>query len=147
MSEQSFFRSLSKNNRYIVGNLFFMYIVQGIFTIMIGAILPMIKEEYGLNYQVGGMLISAHSIGNVAVGLLAGVLPLYLGIKNSLMMLYIFTFIGFGMTLASYCLSALRGVSFMNLAPFDQLLFGINLTEVIRSAGIKMVSVWTSYKP
>lgn len=74
MRKQSFFHSLAPSGRLMVGNLFFMYLIQGIFVILIGSILPMMKEEYSLGYRVGGFLISAHSIGNMITGLVAGLL-------------------------------------------------------------------------
>ena len=93
--KESFFRSLAPNDRYMIGNLFFLYLIQGIYTILIGSILPMIKAEYGLSYQIGGYLISAHSTGNIVAGLFAGLIPLLIGIKDSLMLLNLLPIIGF----------------------------------------------------
>ena len=45
MKKQSFFNSLSPDNRYLVLSVFSIYLVQGIYIIMIGSALPMIKEE------------------------------------------------------------------------------------------------------
>ena len=73
---REFFQRLSGRDRYMVGNLFFLFLIQGIFVLLIGSVLPMMKEEYGLSYQVGGLMISAHSIGNMAAGLLAGLIPM-----------------------------------------------------------------------
>ena len=101
MEKQSFFKSLKFSDRYMVGNLFFLYLIQGIFVIMIGSILPMMKEEYGLSYQAGGLLISAHSVGNMATGLIAGVLPLMFGLRRSLLVQNILPFAGFAMTLVT----------------------------------------------
>lgn len=101
MKNQSFFKSLCSENQYIVGNLFFMYFIQGIYVIMIGAILPMMKNEYQLGYQMGGYMISAHSVGNLITGLMSGFLPIYFGMKNSLMFLNVFTFVGFATTLVT----------------------------------------------
>lgn len=101
MEKQSFFKSLKPSDRYMVSNLFFLYLIQGIFVIMIGSILPMMKEEYGLSYQVGGFLISAHSIGNMATGLIAGVLPLVFGLRRSLLVQNILPFTGFALTLVT----------------------------------------------
>lgn len=101
MKKQSFFRSLHPKDRYMVGNLFFLYLIQRVFVIMIGSILPMIKEEYGLSYQVGGFLISAHSIGNMITGLIAGVLPLLFGLRRSLLGLNILPFAGFAIVLVT----------------------------------------------
>lgn len=99
MKKQSFFHSLTPANRYVVGNLFFLYLIQGIYVIMIGSVLPAMKVEYGLDYQAGGLLISAHSIGNMITGLAAGLLPLALGLKRSLLMLNVLPFAGFAITL------------------------------------------------
>lgn len=71
----SFWGSLSGADRFMVGNLFFLYFVQGVFVIGIGSILPMMKAEYGLSYEAGGMLISAHNIGSLITGLIMGMLP------------------------------------------------------------------------
>ena len=75
MRKQSFFHSLAPSGHFMVGDLFFMYLIQGIFVILIGSILPMMKEEHSLGYRVGGFLISAHSIGNMITGFVAGLLP------------------------------------------------------------------------
>lgn len=99
MRKQSFFNSLSPRDHYMVGNLFFLYLIQGIYVILIGSILPDMKAEYGLDYQVGGFLISAHSIGNMVTGLAAGLLPMVIGLKRSLLILNVLPFIGFAITL------------------------------------------------
>ena len=101
MQKKSFFASLSSKDRYMVGNLFFLYLIQGVFVILIGSILPMMKEEYGLDYQIGGFLISAHSIGNLLTGLVAGLLPLAIGLKTSLLLQNILPFAGFAITLVT----------------------------------------------
>ena len=99
--KRSFFQSLAPNDRYMIGSLFFLYLIQGVFVILIGSILPMMQEEYHLSYQVGGFLISAHSIGNLITGLIAGLLPLAIGLKRSLMLLNVLPFAGFAITLVT----------------------------------------------
>lgn len=68
---------------------------------MLGSVLPVLKADYALNYQVGGMLLSVQSIGYAVAGLGAGFLPLYLGLKKSFILLTSGTCIGMGMLLAS----------------------------------------------
>ncbi len=99
MKKQAFFRSLVPHDRYMVGNLFFLYFIQGVFVILIGSILPMMKVSYHLDYQISGALISAHSVGNLLTGLIAGLLPMAIGIKRSLLLLNILPFLGFAITL------------------------------------------------
>ena len=50
MRKQSFFNSLSPRDHYMVCNLFFLYLIQGIYVILIGSILPDMKAEYGLDF-------------------------------------------------------------------------------------------------
>lgn len=95
MEKHSFWKDLLPRDRYMVGNLFFLYLIQGIFVILIGSILPMLQAEYGLDYRVGGWLISAHSVGNLLTGLIAGLLPLAIGLKRSLLFLNLLPFVGF----------------------------------------------------
>lgn len=83
----------------MVGNLFFLYFIQGVFVLAIGSILPMMMEEYGLSYRISGFMISAHNIGNVVTGFLAGILALKFGIKRSLLAVNTITYLGFLLTL------------------------------------------------
>ncbi|MDF2596418.1 MAG: hypothetical protein K0R69_2759, partial [Clostridia bacterium] len=54
-----------------------------------------ISSEYGLNNTISGALLSAHQVGNLIAGFIAGVLPLYLGRKKSIMFLCSFVIVGF----------------------------------------------------
>ena len=92
--KQSFFQRIGKDKRYIVFNLFFAYFTLGVALIMLGSVLPVLKADYALNYQVGGMLLSVQSIGYAVAGLGAGFLPLYLGLKKSFILLTSGTCIG-----------------------------------------------------
>lgn len=94
MKKQSFFNSLSPDNRYLVLSVFSIYLVQGIYIIMIGSALPMIKAEYQIDYQVGGMLLSVQSIGYLVMGAVTGILPKYLGMKRTILILTNFAFVG-----------------------------------------------------
>ena len=100
-SSPSFWGSLGKSDRFMVGNLFFLYFVQGIFVIGIGSILPMMKAEYGLSYETGGLLISAHNIGSLITGVFAGMLPALFGYKRALLCFNVLPFVGFGLTLVT----------------------------------------------
>lgn len=100
-SRTSFWKSLSSGEKYMVGNLFFLYFVQGIFVIGIGSLLPMMKAEYGLSYEVGGALISAHNIGSLITGMFVGMLPALLGYKRTLLYFNVLPFLGFAITLVT----------------------------------------------
>lgn len=62
------------------------FFINGALALSIGALLPFIRDSYGLEYAFAGFLVSLHSIGNLLSSFLAGVLPIYLGKRKSIML-------------------------------------------------------------
>lgn len=77
---------LSGQERQQFGACFFTFMVNGAVALSIGALLPFVRESYGLGYAFAGLLVSLHSVGNLLAGFLAGVLPLYLGRRKSILL-------------------------------------------------------------
>jgi len=108
-------------NKFIVGSEYLMMLHQGIYSILIGAILPMMRVSYNLSYDVSGFIVSAMNIGQVIGGLAAGFLALKLGIKTSNILAYVLVTIGLVISLMTgnaipliiaFCLvGAGRGIS------------------------------------
>jgi FHS family glucose/mannose:H+ symporter-like MFS transporter len=90
-----FYSELDKDKKYILNCCFFVFAVNGLYAMILGSFLPIISDEYGLNNTVSGALLSAHQVGNLIAGFIAGVLPLYLGRKKSIMFLCSFVIMGF----------------------------------------------------
>ena len=101
MKKNGFFSSLGKRKLGVVLNLFYAYMSLGLVLIMLGSILPEMKSDYALSYQVGGALLSVQSVGYVLAGLLAGYLPFVLGIKISFILIQLSVTLGFVMLLVS----------------------------------------------
>lgn len=101
MNKSGFFSSLGKRKLGVVLNLFYAYMSLGLVLIMLGSILPEMKSDYALSYQVGGALLSVQSVGYVLAGLLAGYLPFLLGIKISFILIQLSVTLGFIMLLVS----------------------------------------------
>lgn len=95
MKNQWFYTQLNKAERYILICCFFVFAVNGLYAMILGSLLPLISSEYGLNNTVSGGLISAHQAGNLIAAFIAGVLPLYLGRKKSIIFLCSFVVMGF----------------------------------------------------
>lgn len=95
MQRENFYTRLDKREKFILNAVFYVFFVNGIFAMIMGSLLPLISREYGLSDTLSGSLISAHSLGNLISGFVAGVLPLYLGRKRSIVMLSSFVVIGF----------------------------------------------------
>ncbi|PKM94422.1 MAG: MFS transporter [Firmicutes bacterium HGW-Firmicutes-1] len=95
MKEQSFYAQLDQHSKYILKCCFFVFAVNGLYGMILGSILPLISNEYGLNNIISGALLSAHQVGNLIAGFIAGILPIYLGRKKSIMFLCSFVVMGF----------------------------------------------------
>ena len=95
MQKENFYTRLDKREKFILNAVFYVFFVNGIFAMIMGSLLPLISREYNLSDTMSGSLISMHSLGNLISGFAAGVLPLYIGRKRSIVMLSSFVTIGF----------------------------------------------------
>ena len=96
---KSFFASLSGRKKLVVLELFLVYFAFGIGLIMLGSILPAMREAYQLDYQTGGLLISVQAVGYLAAGLFTGTAAVKLGQKWAYVLLYSLMPVGFAMML------------------------------------------------
>jgi len=74
---------------------FYTFFVNGGLALILGAILPFMKDTYNLNYQLTGLMISFHSIGNLVSSFTGGILPVYIGRKKSILLFSSMGFIAF----------------------------------------------------
>lgn len=89
------------NIKKIYAGSFYTFFVNGIIALILGAILPYIRETYGLSYRVSGLLISFHSVGNLISSYFGGVLPLHIGKRKSIVMFSSFGVIAFVLMIIS----------------------------------------------
>lgn len=75
--------SLSEKKQFI--SCFSTFAINGAVALSVGALLPYILDTYGFAYALAGLLVSLHSIGNLVSSFLAGVLPLWLGRRKSML--------------------------------------------------------------
>lgn len=68
--------------------IYFAFFTSGTMTTMMGAVLPLMIDEYHMSYELSGLVISAHQIGNLSALLIAGFLPYAIGRKKSTVLLY-----------------------------------------------------------
>ena len=96
---KAFLSSISRNKRFVVAELFLVYFAHGLGSIMLGSVLPDLRAAYGLDYQLGGTLISSQSVGYLGIGLLSGILAVKWGLKRAYLILYYLFAVGFVMLL------------------------------------------------
>lgn len=82
---RKFLRSLevAPENQGLLRAIYFAFFTSGLMSIMLGTILPYIRDENALSYSQSGLMLSAHQFGNLCAVLAAGVLPYAVGRKKS----------------------------------------------------------------
>lgn len=85
MSEKQ--KGLSKEDSRIFAGCSYLYLINGIMALMVGALQPYLRSSYQISYEMSGFLISSHSIGNLISSFVSGLLPLYLGRRKSMLIL------------------------------------------------------------
>lgn len=61
------------------------FFVSGAASQPLGSFIPFLRETYGFSYDLAGVLLSVQSIGNLIAVLAAGILPVYLGRRRSIL--------------------------------------------------------------
>ena len=87
--------NLTKPQRTLLYACFYAFFCNGLIALMQGSMMPDMKAAYGLTDTIGGLMLSAHSIGNLAAGFLSGVVGVWLGRKKTAIMLSSLAFIVF----------------------------------------------------
>ena len=72
-----------------------VFIINGMLALSIGSLLPFIRDSRGLDYVFAGLLVSLHSIGNLASSFLAGPVAGKIGRKKGILCFNIFYAISF----------------------------------------------------
>lgn len=96
-----FVKKLEPRRKSILFTCFFAFFCNGSLTLVIGSVMPDLKNAWNLTDTFSGMLLSAHSAGNLIAGFISGLVPLYLGERRSIMTLSILAYIGLAMTMLS----------------------------------------------
>lgn len=63
-----------------------VFLMNGMLALSIGSLLPFIRDQRGLDYAFCGMIVSLHSVGNLIASFTAGLLPIKVGRKKSILM-------------------------------------------------------------
>ena len=86
-----------RHNKYLLRCMYLNQTSMGIYLLLIGAVLPMIRAEYGLSYKLSGVMMGVQSAGYFLAGLAAPLLPGWFGIKKSYLVLANLALAGLGM--------------------------------------------------
>lgn len=78
-------RENAQRENTLIRNVLLSFWVSGAASQPLGSFIPYLRETYGLSYDLSGVLLSCQSIGNLLSVLAAGVLPVYLGRRRSIL--------------------------------------------------------------
>ncbi len=90
----SFFRRMEPARRRLLLTCFYAFFCSGLVSLMLGSAMPDLKRSWGLSDSFSGVLLSAHSIGNLIAGFVSGIVPFWLGRRRSIMCLSSMAFLG-----------------------------------------------------
>lgn len=71
----------------LLGTIYFAIFTSGVMTVMLGTLLPYIRDENALSYAQSGLLLSAHQLGSLCAALAVGVLSCVIGRKKSTLLM------------------------------------------------------------
>lgn len=104
----SFFRRLEPVRRKLLLTCFYAFFCSGLVSLMLGSAMPDLKRSWGLSDSFSGILLSAHSIGNLVAGFVSGLVPFWLGRRRSIMCLASMAYLG----MALMALTGMPGLLF-----------------------------------
>ncbi len=104
----SFFQRLEPSRRRLLLTCFYAFFCSGLVSLMLGSAMPDLKRSWGLSDSFSGILLSAHSIGNLVAGFVSGLVPFWLGRRRSIMCLASMAYLG----MALMALTGMPGLLF-----------------------------------
>ena len=74
-----------RENRLMMATLF-VFFTSGASSVLMGNLMPFLREMYGINYTYAGLLLSLPSWGNLASIFITGYLPTYIGRRKTVLL-------------------------------------------------------------
>lgn len=80
---------------------YLIFSINGMTALSVGLILPFVRDAHNFSYSFAGMLISVHAVGYLTASFTAGLLPKYIGFKQSCLIFSSTLFFSFALLSAS----------------------------------------------
>ena len=75
----------------------FVFFVSGASSVLLGNLMPFLREQYGISYAQAGLLLSLPSWGNLASIFITGYLPTYIGRRKTVLLTATWMMVAFAM--------------------------------------------------
>ena len=107
----------NRDEKFIIGGEFYIFFLLGVYALMVGALVPQIRGEYGISYELSGLLISASSVGMIAMNLISSYTAILLGMKRAFMLQHALVIVGLvAVTISGNPVLLLLGMTFIGFA-------------------------------
>ena len=86
-----------KQQNRLIANTLFVFAVSGASSMLMGNLMPFLREMYGISYAQAGLLLSLPSWGNLASIFITGYMPTYIGRRKTVLLTSIWMCIAFAL--------------------------------------------------
>ena len=86
----------AKKENALIRSTLFVFFVSGTSAVLLGNLMPFLRELYGIGYAQAGLLLSLPSWGNVASLFLSGYLPSFFGRRKTALFLSLWMAVAYG---------------------------------------------------
>lgn len=84
-----------RQEKRLIANTLFVFFVSGAASMLMGNLMPFLREQYGISYARAGFLLSLPSWGNLASVFLTGYLPTYIGRRKTVLLTSVWMAVAF----------------------------------------------------
>lgn len=81
--------------KQLLNRCFFSFAISGLGATLLGSLMPYLRDTYQLSFSFSGILLSVHSVGNLASTLIAGFLPFLIGRRKSILFFSVWMFFAY----------------------------------------------------
>lgn len=89
-------KNVKKENRLMAATLF-VFFVSGASSVLLGNLMPFLREMYDISYAQAGLLLSLPSWGNIAAIFITGYLPTYIGRRKTVLLTAVWMAVAFSL--------------------------------------------------
>ncbi len=87
----------ANQEKRLIRNTLFVFFVSGAASLLLGNLMPFLREQYGISYARAGFLLSLPSWGNLASVFLTGYLPTFVGRRKTVLTTSVWMAIAFAL--------------------------------------------------
>ena len=85
-----------KRETALIRATLFVFFVSGASSVLMGTLMPFLRETYDISYAQAGFLLSLPSWGNIASIFITGYLPTYIGRRKTVLLTAVWMAVAFG---------------------------------------------------